>query len=340
MDEQIADALWPKMPEETRNKEIRLPAEFRVVVANRMYKDEEIGRILRCILLHSDLFNDPKIGGVVHYFRQLEAKKAYFREAVKKHRAKKSGSGEDVKDSCAQDFTVKTDGFTVKREPETGKSEELVVEPLSSSEKTPSNPLEKTPPIVPLKKKPPSFLEKARLEVQGDLFTYMSDSVRNESGTGRPVGFPDVSDVKSTVQDIGGDSRPVEGASEAIHSEHTPSDSRSDAAWIPQKFEVFWARYPRKVAKKDAMKAFAKIIKAQDDVERFMNTLLASIEWWKSQSGWKKDNGKFIPYPATWLNRGSWEDSVENNGTAPGQAEFLGRSSDSDYDLIRRMTGG
>ena len=340
MDDQVADALWPKVPDELRNKEIRLPAEFRGVVANRMYKDEEIGRILRCLVLHSDLFNDPSIGGVVHYFRQIEAKKAYFRNAVKKHRAKKKGGVDAAENGSQGDFTVKPDAFTVKPEPVTEKTEELVVEPLSPIKKTPTNPKEKTPPIVPLKKKAPSFLEKARLEVQGDLFASAGVPVHQESAVGRPQALPDVSDVRLAVQDIEMDSRPVEGPSDAIGSSHAANDSRSDAAWIPQKFEIFWARYPRKVAKKDAMKAFAKIIKAQDDVERFMNTLLASIEWWKSQSGWKKDNGKFIPYPATWLNRGSWEDSIENNGTVPGQAEFLGRNSDSDDDLIRRMTGG
>ena len=332
MDDPIADALWPKIPEDLRKKEVRLPSEFREILANREYENEEIGRIVRCLLLHTDMFNDPKIGGVVHYFRQLEEKKAYVREAVKRCRAKKNRNEKS-------DSGVAKDEFTVKQVDITENRVELVAEPLVPIEKTPTNPKEKTPPIVPLKKKAPSFLEKARLEVQGDLFASVEEPEHQESATGGPLGFPDVSDVKTGVQDIESDSRPVEDASDAIRTRPTATDSRSDAAWIPQKFNLFWSRYPRKVAKTAAMKAFTKVIKAQPDVERFMNVLLASLEWWKAQDGWKKDNKKFIPYPASWLNSGSWEDSIEN-GSSPGTAEFLPRSEESDDDLIRRMTGG
>ena len=339
MEDPIADALWPKIPEHLRKKEVRLPAEFRAILANREYENEEIGRIVRCLLLNTDMFNNSKVGGVIHYFRQLEEKKSYIREAVKRHRAKKKGQL-PVEGQASQDgFTVKQEEFTVKQVDITEKRVELVAEPLVPIKKTPTTSKEKTPPIVPLKKKAPSFLEKAKLEVQGDLFASVGETERQESATGGPLGLPDVSDVKTGVQDIESDSRPVEDASEAIRTRPTATDSRSDAAWIPQKFNMFWSRYPRKVAKKDAMKAFTKVIKAQPDVERFMNMLLASIEWWKAQDGWKKDDGKFIPYPATWLNRGSWEDSIEN-GSSTGTAEFLSRSEESDDDLIRRMTGG
>lgn len=110
-------------------------------------------------------------------------------------------------------------------------------------------------------------------------------------------------------------------------------------AWIPERFSMFWSKYPRKVAKADALKAFTKIIKVQPDVEVFMATLMASLEWWKGQQSWMKDGGKFIPHPATWLNRGNWEDSKENAETGGG-AQFLRGNDESDEELIRRMQGG
>ena len=346
-DDLIRAALYPKMPDEFKGKEIRLPAEFRSVVANKDYEDAEIGRILRCLLLNSDVFIDSKIAGVVRYYREIEKKKAYMRKAVKKSRSKKlSTSIVDNSETIVDNFEIIVDNSARKAEQvditrngvETGV--ELVAEPLIPIEKTPSNPQEKTPPIVPLKKKIPSFLEKnPKLEVQGDLFESMPEPACTETGHGSPQALPDVSDVKTSVQDIERDPGPAEEASETMRTKPTGYDSRSDAAWIPQKFAQFWARYPRKVAKKDALKAFTKAVKAQKDVGRFMNTLLASIEWWKTQDGWKKDGGKFIPYPATWLNRGSWEDSMEN-GSSGGLAEFLARSEESDEELIRRMTGG
>ena len=102
---------------------------------------------------------------------------------------------------------------------------------------------------------------------------------------------------------------------------------------------MFWREYPRKVAKEDASKAFTKLIKSQTDVDAFMKTLLSSIRWWKEQDSWRKDGGKFIPYPATWLNRGNWEDS-KHNSDSPRQAEFLVTDDESEADLIRRMQGG
>ena len=31
----------------------------------------------------------------------------------------------------------------------------------------------------------------------------------------------------------------------------------------------------------------------------------------KQTEQWKKDNGKFIPYPATWLNQERWTDEIK-----------------------------
>jgi hypothetical protein len=117
------------------------------------------------------------------------------------------------------------------------------------------------------------------------------------------------------------------------------SDTRDDAAWIPERFAAFWRQYPKKVAKTDALKAFSKLIKSQPDVDKFMAKVLASVEWWKGQPSWTKDGGKFVPYPATWLNRGHWSDCSEN-GEASGRAEFLRTDAESDEELIKRMQGG
>ena len=69
---------------------------------------------------------------------------------------------------------------------------------------------------------------------------------------------------------------------------------------------------------------------------------MASLEWWKKQQTWTKDGGKYIPHPATWLNRGNWEDSKENSvvsGTT-GDAKYLSMDNESTEDLLRRMRGG
>jgi hypothetical protein len=68
-----------------------------------------------------------------------------------------------------------------------------------------------------------------------------------------------------------------------------------------QEFEEFWQAYPRKVGKVQAMRAFLKA------------TEQTPAEW--VIEGARRFGGdpnqppvQFIPYPATWLNRGGWED--------------------------------
>ena len=49
------------------------------------------------------------------------------------------------------------------------------------------------------------------------------------------------------------------------------------------------------------MKAFKK-------VKVPVSVLLDAIEKQKKSEDWKKEGGKFIPYPTTWLNGKRWED--------------------------------
>jgi hypothetical protein len=38
--------------------------------------------------------------------------------------------------------------------------------------------------------------------------------------------------------------------------------------------------------------------------------VLAVLEMWRNSGDWRKEGGRYIPHPATWLNRGGWEDEV------------------------------
>lgn len=72
-------------------------------------------------------------------------------------------------------------------------------------------------------------------------------------------------------------------------------------------FVQFWSAYPKKKDKKSAEKAFKKI--APD--EALLQTMLNAIEEQKKSAEWQKDNGQFIPHPATWLNGHRWEDEIQ-----------------------------
>ena len=71
-------------------------------------------------------------------------------------------------------------------------------------------------------------------------------------------------------------------------------------------FEEFWKEYPRKVGKGAAKRAFEKVIKSMT-----LETLVTAVRRQKCGSQWTKDNGQFIPHPATWLNQARWEDEVD-----------------------------
>lgn len=69
-------------------------------------------------------------------------------------------------------------------------------------------------------------------------------------------------------------------------------------------FEAFWNAYPKQKAKTEAREAFAKV-----DVP--LQTLLDALEVQKRSNDWTKDGGQYIPYPAKWLNKRRWEDSMD-----------------------------
>jgi hypothetical protein len=68
-------------------------------------------------------------------------------------------------------------------------------------------------------------------------------------------------------------------------------------------FEEFWKIYPRKIGKKAAFKAWKKA-----NINGQLPQVLSAVEKQKTTEQWKKENGQYIPHPATWLNQGRWED--------------------------------
>ena len=80
----------------------------------------------------------------------------------------------------------------------------------------------------------------------------------------------------------------------------------------PSGFAEFWAAYPKKKNKGDAEKAW-KVVKPSADL---LAKILKAVEVAKAGNDWRKDNGQFIPFPATWLRAKGWEDG-ETEQAAP-----------------------
>lgn len=78
-------------------------------------------------------------------------------------------------------------------------------------------------------------------------------------------------------------------------------------------FEMAWAKYPKKVAKKDAQKAWSKV----DPMD--YAAIVKAIDAQKATDGWRKDGGQFVPYFATWLRGERWTDEITDADLTMGQ---------------------
>lgn len=85
---------------------------------------------------------------------------------------------------------------------------------------------------------------------------------------------------------------------------------------VEERFDLFWAAYPKKTGKGYARKIFLKIAPSKELFERMM----AALEKAKRCEQWVKDRGQYIPYPSTWLNQERWDDDYGPTPTpGPGQ---------------------
>jgi len=64
-------------------------------------------------------------------------------------------------------------------------------------------------------------------------------------------------------------------------------------------FDKFWELYPKKIAKADALKAWKQVLKKKTADEMIALT--------KAYSESKLPDMTYIPYPASWLNKGLYE---------------------------------
>lgn len=71
-------------------------------------------------------------------------------------------------------------------------------------------------------------------------------------------------------------------------------------------FTTFWAAYPKKAGKADALKAWNKL-KPDIVLQAKMGEALTAQ---KKSPQWTKNNGQYIPMPSTWLNGRRWEDEA------------------------------
>ena len=103
---------------------------------------------------------------------------------------------------------------------------------------------------------------------------------------------------------------------------------------------MFWDAYPKKKSKQTALRAWRKI---NPDGNLF-DKIMAAVERQKNSSDWMKENGRFIPYPASWLEGGCWDDEISEDVAAPGTSyatnDFFNAALRRSYSEIPNENGG
>lgn len=159
-------------------------------------------------------------------------------------------------------------------------------------------------------------------------------ALRDEgAANGRKGGNPKLKDG-----DIRGDAAPVKaksrygitgGVNPPLNLQEAEAEAEEEGSLRSQRvredvdppgFAEWWAEYPRKDAKGDARKAYAKALKRASPA-----ALLTGLRLYPFQR-----DPKFIPMPATWINQGRWESAGEAPDTtrplfseAPSKTAYL-----------------
>lgn len=123
---------------------------------------------------------------------------------------------------------------------------------------------------------------------------------------------------------------------EETETEKTPPNTPQDVTQM--NFQIFWKNYPRKVGKGAAEKAWKKI----KTPKAVLTTILTSLEWQKQSENWTKDNGEYIPHPATYLNQRRWEDEPDGNKASSQDDDNLflrGIREERERKARKRMDG-
>ena len=129
-----------------------------------------------------------------------------------------------------------------------------------------------------------------------------------------------------------------------IQSESNPNpNTESERATAQEReavFTEFWKAYPKKVGKGEAHKAFVKVPKSA------WTKLIPAVEQQKQSQQWQKDDGRYIPNPATWLNQGRWDDEPVKQTGQVASPNAVRASCDgygfnqSDIERMNKLVGG
>lgn len=97
-------------------------------------------------------------------------------------------------------------------------------------------------------------------------------------------------------------------------------------------FENFWSAYPRKVNKLAASKAYTTAIKQTGVTHE--NLSLSATQFAAAHRSARTEE-QFIPHPATWLNKGGWENDLSGIKPSTGAAPAAANARGSQFSAVK-----
>ena len=92
--------------------------------------------------------------------------------------------------------------------------------------------------------------------------------------------------------------------------EEASESKRRKGVVYSEPFLKLWKHYPRPVGKGAAYRAWLKAAASLGGEQALLAAVKDPLLRALDSEAWTKDNGQFIPHPATWLNQRRWEDEA------------------------------
>lgn len=114
-----------------------------------------------------------------------------------------------------------------------------------------------------------------------------------------PRGHYKIEDVDATLT-----KRQLSIGKESIGKEREDTPA-GESEYSPE-FLLFWKAYPKKTGKGEAYRSWNKLKPSKEKAER----IVVSVKAHAQSKDWFKEDGKYVPLPATFLNQRRYDDEI------------------------------
>jgi hypothetical protein len=139
-----------------------------------------------------------------------------------------------------------------------------------------------------------------RYAVNGDIYLQVSQFDAHQPNLQRRT----VSKFPEFQGDSGNPLNVPLNLTELKRTESNGTEPRAVARLADTLFDAFWSVYPKKKARDAAKRAWNK----RRPDQALLDTIIAAVRAQACSDDWIREGGRFIPYPATWLNQARWTD--------------------------------